>query len=112
MTTTLDLSVPWTPHLGGKPLSPCSLTSKLDKMEVVPDPRSESEVNWCRVSVVDVMPNNLKEEGAMLEAILQLWRLLQVRSEGLKDRGWQKHLRAWEVCSLDVLRSVVTDETD
>ena len=66
-------------------------------MEVVPNPRDEKEIDWCKASVVSLIPKDLKEEGAIVESLVRIWRLSHVKDKGVKDSDWKAHVKAWEV---------------
>ena len=93
----ISFAAGWTPSLRGNALRACSLIADLEKLDIRPDARKDSEKAWTLAELSEVMDKVPLASRALMESVVAVWRLQGFSEQGEDDENWKDHVEAWLV---------------
>ena len=93
----ISFAAGWTPSLRGNALRACSLIADLERFDIRPDARKDSEKAWTLAELGEVMDKAPLASRALMESVVAVWRLQGFSEQGEDDESWKDHVEAWLV---------------
>ena len=81
----------------GNALWACSLVADLERFDIRPDARKDSEKVWTLAELGKVMDKAPLASRALMESVVAVWRLQGFSEQGGDDENWKDHVEAWLV---------------